>query len=283
MTTHFDADFGLPSAGSDHAVNFDDLCDLDAAAFDSAIDIDLDLDLDFSDPSTTTLFDWKLPDVGNCTPGAGAGTGTTTADTTFQWPMSMGMLTPQSLPPPPSTASISTASSTHPSASEASPAKQNNNSNSNNTTKQRARRSTIKKGDRASKAKAAQQQRPHYAVEKRYRSSLNEKYAALTQALLAESTQRICRTEAEDWTLELEGGNKEEQNSGTGVRQSKTATLSATIEAIDILTRCCEREAKEVERLRTSVGSITQHVRQLLEANTTTTGSPGRASTRNND
>ncbi|KAL4906206.1 hypothetical protein BDW74DRAFT_177226 [Aspergillus multicolor] len=104
---------------------------------------------------------------------------------------------------------------------------------------------------------ASQGQRPHYAVEKRYRSSLNEKYASLTQTLLSDSVARICRSEIPDWAVELEGP-------GPGVRQSKTATLSATIEAIGILEAACRRERNEVQRLRGVVGEVRERVRGAL-------------------
>lgn len=110
-------------------------------------------------------------------------------------------------------------------------------------------------------------QRPHYAVERRYRSTLNERYAALTRTLRSDTLQRICKTEAVDWNIHLEGlkeRDTDEQAAGAA-RQGKTATLSATIEAIGILTKCCQREADELERLRVGVRETREHVRQMVE------------------
>lgn len=50
------------------------------------------------------------------------------------------------------------------------------------------------------------------------------------------------------------------------MRQRKTATLSATIETINLLSRCCSREARELERLRKSVQDIGNRVQYVLEA-----------------
>jgi hypothetical protein len=59
---------------------------------------------------------------------------------------------------------------------------------------------------------------------------------------------------------------------GGAVRQRKTATLSATIEAIEILTKCCYREAQELDELRRSVGDITTRVHQILQPKETLDG-----------
>ncbi|KAI5468187.1 hypothetical protein BGZ63DRAFT_399708 [Mariannaea sp. PMI_226] len=118
--------------------------------------------------------------------------------------------------------------------------------------------------------KANSNQRPHYAVESRYRSTLNEKYAALTQALLSEAVQRICRTEAADWVARIDSGApsnlRGERGTGNGNRQQKTTTLSATIDTINTLSRCCAREARDVEQLRQSVRETRTRVQQILEA-----------------
>jgi hypothetical protein len=109
--------------------------------------------------------------------------------------------------------------------------------------------------------------RPHYVVEKRYRSTLNEKYAALARTLPSEAIQRICKTESRDWALNIDGiasGSKSRE--GDAQRQRKTATLSATIETITLLSRCCNREARELERLRESVQDIVNRVQNVLEA-----------------
>jgi len=48
--------------------------------------------------------------------------------------------------------------------------------------------------------------------------------------------------------------------------QRKTATLSMTIETINIISRCCSREAKDLERLRSSVEDMRNRVQQMLGA-----------------
>jgi len=109
-------------------------------------------------------------------------------------------------------------------------------------------------------------QRPHYAVEKRYRSTLNENYAALARTLSSEAIQRICGTESRDGPVQMEGtssGLKDEK--GAASRQRKTATLSETIETISIITRCCTREAKNLEQLRSSVEAMRNRVQQMLD------------------
>ncbi|KAK4155644.1 hypothetical protein C8A00DRAFT_31485 [Chaetomidium leptoderma] len=123
------------------------------------------------------------------------------------------------------------------------------------------------KVDRARKTKGSQ--RLHYAVEKRYRSTLNEKYATLARTLSSDGIQRICGTESRDWAVQMDGmlaGSKDKQ--GGAARQGKTATLSATIETINLLTRCCSREARDLEQLRQSVGDIRNRVRQILQPKT---------------
>lgn len=52
---------------------------------------------------------------------------------------------------------------------------------------------------------------------------------------------------------------------GAGSRQQKTATLSVTIETINLLSRCCSREAKLLEQLRCSVDDIRNRVQHILE------------------
>jgi pyruvate formate-lyase activating enzyme-like uncharacterized protein len=61
-------------------------------------------------------------------------------------------------------------------------------------------------------------------------------------------------------------GSKGEQ--GAASRQRKTATLSVTIETIKIISRCCSREAKDLEQLRSSVQDMRNRVQHMLEAKT---------------
>jgi hypothetical protein len=60
--------------------------------------------------------------------------------------------------------------------------------------------------------------------------------------------------------------SKDEQ--GGAIRQRKTATLSVTIETINLLSKCCSREAKDLEQLRRSVQDIRNRVQYILEAKT---------------
>ncbi|GIZ45801.1 hypothetical protein CKM354_000895200 [Cercospora kikuchii] len=102
---------------------------------------------------------------------------------------------------------------------------------------------------------AATPGRPHYAVEKRYRSALNTKYAKLTDAVLQDSTQRICQAANPEWNVHaLEGGN----------RLNKKATLSAALDTIDVLVECCERKAGELEDLEKGRQAISAQARELV-------------------
>ncbi|PPJ60964.1 hypothetical protein CBER1_11247 [Cercospora berteroae] len=97
--------------------------------------------------------------------------------------------------------------------------------------------------------------RPHYAVEKRYRSALNTKYAKLTDAILQDSTQRICQAANPEWNVQaLEGGN----------RLNKKATLSAALDTIDVLVECCERKAGDLEDLEKGRQAISAQARELV-------------------
>lgn len=97
--------------------------------------------------------------------------------------------------------------------------------------------------------------RPHYAVEKRYRSALNTKYAKLTDAVLQDPTQRICQAANPEWNMQaLEGGN----------RLNKKATLSAALDTIDVLVECCERKAGELEDLEKGRQAISARARELV-------------------
>ncbi|KAK8110191.1 uncharacterized protein PG998_006648 [Apiospora kogelbergensis] len=104
-------------------------------------------------------------------------------------------------------------------------------------------------------------QRRHYAVEKRYRSTLNGKYAALARALSSEATQRICRTDSADWAV------KSHPPAVAGTLQRKTATLSSAIDTMEVLCRCCRREAAKLEQLQRSVQEMRHRMQQVLESN----------------
>ncbi|KAF7531997.1 hypothetical protein G7054_g8361 [Neopestalotiopsis clavispora] len=131
-------------------------------------------------------------------------------------------------------------------------------------------------GDGALKRKGSQ--RRHYAVEKRYRSTLNKTYAILARTVSSDAVQRICRTESPDWAMHLDrppsfssgddtaAATAVAPTAGTRVNpQRKTATLSATIETIGVLTRCCLREARKLEQLKKNVQEVRNRMQQVLE------------------
>ncbi|RDL36344.1 uncharacterized protein BP5553_05696 [Venustampulla echinocandica] len=237
MHTNFTVDLSQPSAERELAATSDR-----DEYFHNGDTVGLDRALDFGASSTCDqLFDFGLSELENCYPNP----------TTSQDPM---------LTPPPSmlnhTASP-TNSNKHP---EVIPGI------SQSPTEPRSSRSGRQKADRARKTKGSE--RPHYAVEKRYRSTLNEKYAALARILSSEAIQRICRTEAQDWAVEMDdapsgskGGSKDERS-----RQGKTATLSRTIENINVLSRCCRREAEGLEQLRCGIYDVRNRVQHILRA-----------------
>ncbi|KAH6649105.1 hypothetical protein BKA67DRAFT_576796 [Truncatella angustata] len=132
----------------------------------------------------------------------------------------------------------------------------------------RSNEPNIQKGNQPRKQNGSQ--RRHYAVEKRYRSTLDSKYAALARTLSSEAAQRICRTDSQEWTVQLDrppysGPNDEPAT--TGSRQRKTATLSVTIETINILTRCCRREAMKLKQLQCDVQDMRNRMQQMIKAN----------------
>lgn len=125
-------------------------------------------------------------------------------------------------------------------------------------------------------------QRPHYAVEKKYRSTLNDKYAALARALSSQSIQRICRSKSPSWSFDADNtASSSSQTEVTGgttkSRQRKTTTLSMIIETIHILDECCRQEARELDQLRSGLGAVRSTARQLLGRSSWEAG-PGRAS-----
>ncbi|KAK5657860.1 hypothetical protein OQA88_2408 [Cercophora sp. LCS_1] len=126
-------------------------------------------------------------------------------------------------------------------------------------------------------------QRAHYAVEKRYRSALNEKYAALARLLSSDAVQRACKSKSPGWSFEAEGtsnesgnGNGNEQQ-GVKNRQRKTTTLSVVIDTIRILETCCREDARELEQLRSGVSAIRDSAAELLGTGSVAVPSPSRA------
>ena len=66
--------------------------------------------------------------------------------------------------------------------------------------------------------------------------------------------------------MQLDDTSSSRDEQGTGSRQRKTASLSVTIETINMLSSCCRREAKDLEQLRSSVHETRKRVRHMLEA-----------------
>lgn len=104
---------------------------------------------------------------------------------------------------------------------------------------------------------AALSTRAHYAVEKRYRSTLNERYATLARIVTQPETMEICRTEVPDWEVPIKLEVPEEgAEKHPGKRQSKTTTLSVAIETIELLDRACARKAREFQELSRRLSAI---------------------------
>ncbi|KAM3421053.1 hypothetical protein BST61_g1471 [Cercospora zeina] len=99
--------------------------------------------------------------------------------------------------------------------------------------------------------------RAHYAVEKKYRSTLNERYATLARIVTQPETMEICRTEVPDWEVPIKLEVPEEgAERHPGKRQSKTTTLSVAIETMELLDRACARKAKELQELTRRLSAI---------------------------
>lgn len=119
--------------------------------------------------------------------------------------------------------------------------------------------------------------RAHYAVEKRYRSTLNERYATLARIVSSPDTMEICRTAMPEWEVptKLEVPDPVAEKN-TGKRQSKTTTLSVALHTIELLDRACVRKAREYQelsrRLSTIVGAATTATATAIS---TTTSTPG--------
>lgn len=108
---------------------------------------------------------------------------------------------------------------------------------------------------------AAPSSRAHYAVEKRYRTTLNDRYATLARLVSQAETQEICRTENKDWEVPSKlDSSSSSSGKGSCKRQSKTTTLSAAIDTISLLDRCCMRKAQELQSLRCHLDSIVRSV-----------------------
>lgn len=103
--------------------------------------------------------------------------------------------------------------------------------------------------------------RAHYAVEKRYRSTLNERYATLARIVSNTETLEICRTEMPDWEvptkLEVPDVGAEKN---TGKRQSKTTTLSVALDTIELLERACANKAREYQELSRRLSTIASSI-----------------------
>lgn len=110
--------------------------------------------------------------------------------------------------------------------------------------------------------------RKHYAVEKRYRSTLNDRYATLARIVSHPDTQTICRSECTDWEVpyKLECGTATEGGKDPSKRQSKTTTLSVAIDTIALLDRACNRKARELQSLLERLNGIVQVANDRVES-----------------
>ncbi|EME49543.1 hypothetical protein DOTSEDRAFT_68352 [Dothistroma septosporum NZE10] len=103
--------------------------------------------------------------------------------------------------------------------------------------------------------------RAHYAVEKRYRATLNDRYATLARLVSRAETQKICRIENKQWEVPSKlDSSGSSSNNGPCKRQSKTTTLSVAIDTIALLDRGCMRKVKELQSLRSRLDSIASSV-----------------------
>ncbi|CAK4032352.1 helix-loop-helix DNA-binding domain-containing [Lecanosticta acicola] len=104
--------------------------------------------------------------------------------------------------------------------------------------------------------------RAHYAVEKRYRSTLNDRYATLARLVSQPETQEICRTICKDWEVpsKLDSSTCSGKDKDPTKRQSKTTTLSVAIETIATLDQCCTQKAKELQFLLQRLKGIAHSV-----------------------
>lgn len=86
--------------------------------------------------------------------------------------------------------------------------------------------------------------RPHYAVEKRYRSSLNDRFTALAELVARPATQQICQAQHCDGT----DSDKPTllQHMQPGHKHSKTATLTQALQTIILLERACLRKNRKL-------------------------------------
>ncbi|EME88806.1 uncharacterized protein MYCFIDRAFT_170381 [Pseudocercospora fijiensis CIRAD86] len=107
--------------------------------------------------------------------------------------------------------------------------------------------------------------RPHYAVERRYRSSLNERYASLARLVAQLETVEICQAVNPDFQLptklEIPESGSEKP---AGKRQSKTTTLSVAIDTIALLEKACARKAQEWECVASKLNGIVRAMPALM-------------------
>jgi len=99
-------------------------------------------------------------------------------------------------------------------------------------------------------------------VEKKYRSTLNDKYASLADLISRDEVQQICGREGDVRVVQsaLESNN----NAGNARRQSKTMTLTAAIETIRLLDLSCNRKAERLKNMIQQLSSIQQAKTHVL-------------------
>ncbi|TRX89874.1 hypothetical protein FHL15_009307 [Xylaria flabelliformis] len=108
--------------------------------------------------------------------------------------------------------------------------------------------------------------RGHYAVEQKYRSRLNEQFAALSQAIWRPETQRICRTEtgllSPPSSVSQASQDQDGRDSGPK-RQNKIDVLSNAIDTIQFLTERCDQKRQELDQWGEQLGSIGEMIRGI--------------------
>jgi hypothetical protein len=91
--------------------------------------------------------------------------------------------------------------------------------------------------------------RPHHAVEKRYRSSLNDRFTALAELVAQPATQQLCQAQHCDGTDEEDKPASLQHvkpRASPGHKHSKTATLTQALQTIILLERACLRKSRQL-------------------------------------
>ncbi|OAQ61670.1 helix-loop-helix DNA-binding domain-containing protein [Pochonia chlamydosporia 170] len=110
--------------------------------------------------------------------------------------------------------------------------------------------------------------RGHYAVEQKYRSRLNEQFAALSQAVWRRETQRIRRPETgllspPSGVSQASQDDRDSCQNGPK-RQNKIDVLSNAIDTIQLLTERCDQKRRELDQWGEPLGSIGEMIRGIV-------------------